>query len=182
MKSVTPDYLISLEDGKQYKSLKRHLAGKGLTPADYHAKWGSAAGLSDGGAELFRTAFAAGPRLRPRPGSQEAGGRKGSSGQEGPCSQGGLNAKKKAMVGRWPENNARALLSQPRLALHHCRARAAAFTRDRAAARFLCTLNPAARHAQLSKASPSGTLATVRFPSAYGLAPPLSTTFAPAPL
>ena len=39
-KSITPDYLISLEDGKAYKSLKRHLAGKGLTPADYRAKWG----------------------------------------------------------------------------------------------------------------------------------------------
>ena len=39
-KSITPDYLISLEDGKQYKSLKRHLAGKGLTPAQYREKWG----------------------------------------------------------------------------------------------------------------------------------------------
>ena len=38
-KSVTDDYLISLEDGKQYRSLKRHLAGRGLTPADYRAKW-----------------------------------------------------------------------------------------------------------------------------------------------
>lgn len=39
-KSITDDYLISLEDGKQYKSLKRHLAGKGLSPADYREKWG----------------------------------------------------------------------------------------------------------------------------------------------
>lgn len=39
-KSVTPDYLISLEDGRHYKSLKRHLAGRGLTPAEYRAKWG----------------------------------------------------------------------------------------------------------------------------------------------
>jgi predicted transcriptional regulator len=39
-KSITPDYLISLEDGKSYKSLKRHLAGKGLTPAEYREKWG----------------------------------------------------------------------------------------------------------------------------------------------
>ncbi len=38
-KSVTPDYLISLEDGKRYKSLKRHLSGHGLTPAEYRAKW-----------------------------------------------------------------------------------------------------------------------------------------------
>jgi predicted transcriptional regulator len=39
-KSITPDYLISLEDGRQYKSLKRHLAGKGLSPAQYREKWG----------------------------------------------------------------------------------------------------------------------------------------------
>ncbi len=39
-KSITDDYLISLEDGKQYKTLKRHLAGVGLTPDEYRAKWG----------------------------------------------------------------------------------------------------------------------------------------------
>jgi predicted transcriptional regulator len=39
-KSVTPDFLISLEDGKPYKSLKRHLSGRGLTPAQYREKWG----------------------------------------------------------------------------------------------------------------------------------------------
>lgn len=42
-KSITPDYLISLEDGGRYKSLKRHLAGRGLTPAEYRTKWGLAA-------------------------------------------------------------------------------------------------------------------------------------------
>jgi predicted transcriptional regulator len=39
-KSVTPNYLISLEDGKKYKTLKRHLGKLGLTPAQYRAKWG----------------------------------------------------------------------------------------------------------------------------------------------
>src|SRR4051812_44301867 len=39
-KSITLDYLISLEDGKQYKSLKRHLATRGLTPDEYRRKWG----------------------------------------------------------------------------------------------------------------------------------------------
>ncbi len=38
-KSVFPDYLISLEDGKQYKSLKRHLSTRGMTPAEYREKW-----------------------------------------------------------------------------------------------------------------------------------------------
>jgi predicted transcriptional regulator len=39
-KSMTDDYLISLEDGKRYKSLKRHLSGKGLSPDQYRQKWG----------------------------------------------------------------------------------------------------------------------------------------------
>lgn len=40
-KSMTPDYLICLEDGKQFKSLKRHLMTHyGLTPDAYRAKWG----------------------------------------------------------------------------------------------------------------------------------------------
>jgi predicted transcriptional regulator len=39
-KSITPDHLISLEDGRRYKSLKRHLTGRGMTPAQYRAKWG----------------------------------------------------------------------------------------------------------------------------------------------
>jgi len=39
-KSITPDALISFEDGKPYKTLKRHLSTRGLTPDDYKAKWG----------------------------------------------------------------------------------------------------------------------------------------------
>ena len=39
-KSLTPDFLISLEDGRRYKSLKRHLKGRGLTPEQYREKWG----------------------------------------------------------------------------------------------------------------------------------------------
>lgn len=40
-KSITPDFLISLEDGKRYKSLKRHLrTSYNLTPDQYRAKWG----------------------------------------------------------------------------------------------------------------------------------------------
>ena len=38
-KSVTPGYLICLEDGKHFKSLKRHLAAHGLTPGQYREKW-----------------------------------------------------------------------------------------------------------------------------------------------
>ncbi|PBB51974.1 MULTISPECIES: MucR family transcriptional regulator [Mesorhizobium] len=40
-KSVTPDYIVSLEDGKKFKSLKRHLSTHyGLSPNEYRAKWG----------------------------------------------------------------------------------------------------------------------------------------------
>ena len=40
-KSVTPDYLICLEDGKKLKMLKRHLVtAYALTPEQYRAKWG----------------------------------------------------------------------------------------------------------------------------------------------
>ncbi|MBY0295358.1 MAG: MucR family transcriptional regulator [Methylobacterium sp.] len=39
-KSVTPDHIISLEDGKAYKSLRRHLTTRGLTPVEYRQKWG----------------------------------------------------------------------------------------------------------------------------------------------
>jgi predicted transcriptional regulator len=39
-KSVTPDYLICLEDGKKFKSLKRHLRTHyNLSPDEYRAKW-----------------------------------------------------------------------------------------------------------------------------------------------
>lgn len=38
-KTVTPDAIISLEDGKPYRTLKRHLAGRGLTPEAYKRKW-----------------------------------------------------------------------------------------------------------------------------------------------
>jgi predicted transcriptional regulator len=39
-KSITPDYLICLDDGKQLKMLKRHLkTAYGMTPEDYRAKW-----------------------------------------------------------------------------------------------------------------------------------------------
>ncbi|OYW35637.1 MAG: transcriptional regulator [Azorhizobium sp. 12-66-6] len=40
-KSVTPDFIICLEDGLKFKSLKRHLRTKyDLTPEEYRAKWG----------------------------------------------------------------------------------------------------------------------------------------------
>ena len=40
-KSITPDYIVCLEDGKQFKSLKRHLRSQyNLSPDAYREKWG----------------------------------------------------------------------------------------------------------------------------------------------
>ena len=39
-KSISPDALISFEDNKPYKTLRRHLATRGLTPEQYREKWG----------------------------------------------------------------------------------------------------------------------------------------------
>lgn len=42
-RSITPDFLICLEDGRKLKSLKRHLRTKyNMSPEDYRAKWGLA--------------------------------------------------------------------------------------------------------------------------------------------
>ena len=40
-KSVTPEYIVCLEDGKKFKSLKRHLRTRyNMGPEEYRAKWG----------------------------------------------------------------------------------------------------------------------------------------------
>ena len=39
-KSISHDTLISFEDGKPYKTLRRHLTLRGLSPEVYRAKWG----------------------------------------------------------------------------------------------------------------------------------------------
>ena len=39
-RSITPDYLVCLEDGRKFKSLKRHLRTKyNMSPEEYRAKW-----------------------------------------------------------------------------------------------------------------------------------------------
>ncbi|MFT3673548.1 MucR family transcriptional regulator [Aestuariivirga sp.] len=40
-RSIFPEYIVCLEDGKRFKSLRRHLRDKfGLTPEQYRLKWG----------------------------------------------------------------------------------------------------------------------------------------------
>ena len=40
-RSITPDFIICLEDGRKFKSLKRHLRTKyNTSPEEYRAKWG----------------------------------------------------------------------------------------------------------------------------------------------
>ena len=67
-KSVTPDYIVSLEDGRKFKSLKRHLdehlrPDAGRVPDEV----GPAARLSDGRPELCQGAFRARQEHGPRP-------------------------------------------------------------------------------------------------------------------
>jgi predicted transcriptional regulator len=38
-KSVTPDYLICLDDGRKFRTLRLHLATLGMTPEQYRQKW-----------------------------------------------------------------------------------------------------------------------------------------------
>jgi predicted transcriptional regulator len=43
-KSITPDYIVCLEDGKKLKMLKRHLkTAYNMSPEDYRERWGLAA-------------------------------------------------------------------------------------------------------------------------------------------
>jgi predicted transcriptional regulator len=39
-KSITPGFLVCLDDGKRFKSLRRHIGSLGMTPDQYRTKWG----------------------------------------------------------------------------------------------------------------------------------------------
>ena len=65
-KSVQPDFIVCLEDGKKLKMLKRHLkTAYNMSPEAYRTV-GIAVRLSDGGAELRASAQPAGQGNRPR--------------------------------------------------------------------------------------------------------------------
>lgn len=92
-RSITPDALISFEDGRPYKTLRRHLAARGLTPVEYRAKYG----LPDDYPMVAQNTSAARSQLARRIG---LGGRKGppvapQAGSEAPP-QAGRRAKPKA--------------------------------------------------------------------------------------
>ena len=67
-RSVSDEQIVCLECGKKLKMLKRHLlTDHELDPAGVPREVGTQAGLSDGGAGLFRQTPGAGERDRPRP-------------------------------------------------------------------------------------------------------------------
>ena len=79
-KSVTPDYMVCLEDGKKFKSLKRHLR----TAVRHDARAvprevGPAGRLPDGGAELRQGALRARQGDGPRPAAPKGCGQGGCS-------------------------------------------------------------------------------------------------------
>jgi predicted transcriptional regulator len=63
-KSITPEFLICLDDGRKFKSLKRHLAGLGMTPDQYRSKWQLPHDLSDGGPQLRIVSIGVGEEVR----------------------------------------------------------------------------------------------------------------------
>ena len=70
-RSITPDYIVCLEDGKKPKMLKRHLrTSYGLSPEEYRSKWGLP-GLSDGCPELLQKTLSV--RQKDRPGTIRGG-------------------------------------------------------------------------------------------------------------
>ena len=74
-KSVFPDYIVCLEDGKQLKMLRRHLkTAYGMTPDQYPGTLGPAARLSDGGAALCPAPVVARQEDRPRHQAARAAG------------------------------------------------------------------------------------------------------------
>ena len=67
-KSVFPEFIVCLEDGKKLKMLKRHLkTSYNMTPDEYRTQVGAIAGLPDGGADLRRASVDAGQEDRPGP-------------------------------------------------------------------------------------------------------------------
>ena len=77
-KTIRPDYIISLEDGRQYKSLKRHLSSRGLTPEQYRQKWGLRADYPMVAANYAKNSIRVGEGDWPRPKEERE-----ASGQEG---------------------------------------------------------------------------------------------------
>jgi predicted transcriptional regulator len=76
--SVTADAIVSFENGRRYRSLRRHLKQQGLTDDQYRAKWGLPAdyplvarSFSDLRSQAARSRRLGGPTLDPRsdPGS-----------------------------------------------------------------------------------------------------------------
>jgi predicted transcriptional regulator len=73
-RSIGHDALVSFEDGKPYKTLRRHLTRLGLTPEEYRRKWGlphdypmTSASYSERRSELARTLGLGQQRRRGRP-------------------------------------------------------------------------------------------------------------------
>ena len=89
-KSVTPDHIVCLEDGKKFKCLKRHLrTDDNLSPAEYRAKWGLprdypmvapnyAQARSDLAKQMGLGRKAAEPAPAPAPKGRAARGRRGA--------------------------------------------------------------------------------------------------------
>ena len=70
-KSITPDFLVCLDDGKKFKSLRRHLRGLGMTPDRISREVEPAVRLSDGRAQLRGGAIGNGKAIGVWPNAQD---------------------------------------------------------------------------------------------------------------
>ena len=76
-RSITPDYLICLEDGRKFKSLKRHLRTKyNMSPEEYRAKWNLPKEYPMVAPELRRGPLGTRQADGPRPGRPAGGPRR----------------------------------------------------------------------------------------------------------
>jgi predicted transcriptional regulator len=85
-RSITPDYLICLEDGKRFKSLKRHLGAHGLTPKQYREKWKLPPDYPMVAPNYAAQRSALAKKIGLGQGLREAGSRKGKRGAKAPKS------------------------------------------------------------------------------------------------
>jgi predicted transcriptional regulator len=73
-RTIRPDYIISLEDGRRYKSMKRHLSSRGMTPEQYRSDYPMVASAYSAARSTLAKALGLG---------QNAAGRKGKAGKKG---------------------------------------------------------------------------------------------------
>ncbi len=102
-KSVTPDAIICLEDGKKLKMLKRHLASAyNMTPDQYRARWGLASDYPMVAPNYAQQRSTLAKKIGLGTGRARAGAHQGAAGPEVRCREVSLSGPERAAPGRLP--------------------------------------------------------------------------------